>query len=107
MGLIWYGIVSARNGDKNIKNHWVFKVVEGPRPFKRASEDSKGFPRCYLGLLEAILNHLGAILEKKLFKKVRLPAPVKGARHLSTFWGSFWSNHGRSWPNLPHLVTKG
>jgi len=63
--LIWNGIVSARDGDENIKHHLLFKVVEGPRTFKRTSdllfkvvegprtfkrtsEDSKGIPRCYL-----------------------------------------------------------
>ena len=63
--MIWNGIVSARDGDENIKLHLLFKVVEdlktfkrtsdllfkvveGPGTFKRTSEDSKGIPRCYL-----------------------------------------------------------
>ena len=53
---------------KNLKNHLFFKVFGGPRPSKTASEDPRKVPRGYLGLLEAILSHLGAILETRAFK---------------------------------------
>jgi len=54
---------------KTLKNHWFFKVFGGPRPSKTASEDPKRLPRGYLGLLEAILSHLGAILKTRDFKR--------------------------------------
>ena len=53
---------------KTLKNHWFFQVFGGPRPSKTASKDQKMLPRGYLGLLEAILSHLGAILETRAFK---------------------------------------
>ena len=53
---------------KTLKNHWFFKVFGGPRPSKTASKDPKSLPRGYLGLLEAILSHLGAILETRASK---------------------------------------
>jgi len=53
---------------KTLKNHWFFKVFGGPRPSKTASEDPRRVPRGYLGLLGAILSHLGAILETRAFK---------------------------------------
>ena len=53
---------------KTLKNHWFFKVFGGPRPSKTASKDPKRLPRGYLGLLEAILSHLGAILKTRAFK---------------------------------------
>jgi len=61
---------------KTLKNHWFFKVFGGPRPSKTASEDPKRLPRGYLGLLEAILSHLGAILKTRAFKR----APAGSAR---------------------------
>ena len=63
---------------KTLKNHWFFKVFGGPRPSKTASKDPKSPPRGYLGLLEAILSHLGAILKTRAFK--RAPAG----------WGRCW-----------------
>ena len=54
---------------KTLKNHWFFKVFGGPRPSKTASKDPKSLPRGYLGLLEAILSHLGAILKTRAFKR--------------------------------------
>ena len=56
------------NFAKTLKNHWFFKVFGGPRPSKTASKDPKRLPRGYLGLLEAILSHLGAILKTRAFK---------------------------------------
>ena len=53
---------------KTFKNHLFFKLFGGPRPSKTASKDPKRLPRGYLGLLEAILKHLGAILETRAFK---------------------------------------
>ena len=53
---------------KTMKNHWFFQVFGGPRPSKTAYKDPKRLPRGYLGLLEAILSHLGAILETRAFK---------------------------------------
>ena len=53
---------------KTFKNHWFFKVFGGPRLSKTASKDPKRLPRDYLGLLEAILSHLGAILKTRAFK---------------------------------------
>ena len=54
---------------KTLKNHWFFKVFGGPRPSKTASKEPKSLPRGYLGLLEAILSHLGAILKTRAFKR--------------------------------------
>ena len=53
---------------KTLKNHWFFQVFGGPRPSKTAYKDPKRLPRGYLGLLEAILSHLGAILKTRAFK---------------------------------------
>ena len=53
---------------KTLKNQWFFKVFGGPGPSKTASEDPRRLSRGYLGLLEAILNHLGAILKVTAFK---------------------------------------
>ena len=53
---------------KTLKNHWFFKVFGGPRPSKTASEDPRRLPRGYLGLLGAILSHLGAILKTRACK---------------------------------------
>ena len=61
---------------KTLKNLWFFKVFGGPRPSKTASKDPKKLPRRYLGLLEAILSHLGAILKTRAFKR----APAGCAR---------------------------
>ena len=47
---------------KTLKKHWFFMVFGGPRPSKTASEDPRRVPRGYLGLLGAILSHLGTIL---------------------------------------------
>ena len=82
MGLIWYGIVSARSVIKHIKNHLFFKVFGGPRPSKRASGDPKGPPRCYLGLLEAIL---GPSWEKELLRELRQDRPLRGIAILYNF----------------------
>jgi len=54
---------------KTLKNHWFFKVFGGPRPSKTASEDPRRVPRGYLGLFEAILGHLGAILGTRAFQR--------------------------------------
>ena len=61
---------------KTFKNRLFFKVFGGPRPSKTASKDPKSPPRGYLGLLEAILSHLGAILKTRAFKR----APAGFAR---------------------------
>ena len=53
---------------KTLKNRLFFEVFVGPRPSKTASKDPERLPRGYLGLLEAILKHLGAILETRAFK---------------------------------------
>ena len=54
---------------KNLKkNNWFCKVFGVPRPSKTASKDPRRLPRGYLGLLGAILSHLGAILETRAFK---------------------------------------
>ena len=52
---------------KTVKNHEFSKVFGGPRPSKTASEVPRRLPRGYLGLLGAISNHLGAILETRAF----------------------------------------
>ena len=44
------------------------RFLGGPRLSKTASEDPRRVPRGYLGLLGAILSHLGAILETRAFK---------------------------------------
>ena len=82
---------------KTLKNHWFFKVFGGPRPSKTASKDPKSLPRGYLGLLEAILSHLGAILEIRAFKI----APViwdcewwHGFRPMMAHLESIWSHLG-------------
>ena len=54
---------------KTLKNHVFFKVFGCPRPSKTASKDPKGLSRGYLGLLEAILSHLGTILETRASKR--------------------------------------
>ena len=53
---------------KNLKKPLFFSGFGDPRPSKIASKDPKRLPRGYLGLLEAILKHLGAILETRAFK---------------------------------------
>ena len=53
---------------KTLKNHWFFNVFGGPRTSKTASEDPRRLPRGYLGLLGAILSHLGAILKTRAIK---------------------------------------
>ena len=53
---------------KNLKEHVFFKVFGGPGPSKTASEGPRRLSRGYLGLLEAILSHLGAILKVTAFK---------------------------------------
>ena len=52
---------------KTLKNHLFFKVFGGPRPSKTSSKDPKSLPRGYLGLLEAILSHLGSVLGPRAF----------------------------------------
>ena len=64
---------------KTLKNHLFFKVFGGPRPSKTASKDPKSLPRGYLGLLEAILSHLGAILETRAFKRAPAGSACAGA----------------------------
>ena len=54
---------------KTLKNHLCFKVFGIPRPSKTAYEDPRRLPRGYLGLLGAILSHLGTILETRAFQK--------------------------------------
>ena len=54
---------------KNLKKPLVFQGFGDPRPSKIASKDPKRLPRGYLGLLEAILSHLGAILKTRAFKR--------------------------------------
>ena len=61
---------------KKLKNNVFFKVFGGPRSSKTSYKDPKRLPRGYLGLLEAILSHLGAILKTRAFKR----APVGSAR---------------------------
>ena len=61
---------------KTLKNHWFFKVLGCPRPSKTASKDPRRLPRGYLGLLGAILTHLGTILKTRAFKR----APAGFAR---------------------------
>ena len=53
---------------KTLENHMFFKVFGAPRPSKAASDDPRRLPKGYLGLLGAILSHLGAILEARAFK---------------------------------------
>ena len=53
---------------KTLKNQCFFNVFGGPRPSKTASEDPRRLPRGYLGLLGAILSHLGAILKTRACK---------------------------------------
>ena len=53
---------------KNLRKPVVFKVFGGPKPSEIASKDPKRLPRGYLGLLEAIMGHLGAILKTRAFK---------------------------------------
>jgi len=53
---------------KTLKNHCFFLGFGDPRPSKMASKDLKRLPRGYLGLLEAIMGHLGAILNTRAFK---------------------------------------
>ena len=53
---------------KTLKKRLFFKAFGGPRPSKTASEDPRRVPRGYLGLLGAILTHLGTILEITAFK---------------------------------------
>ena len=82
-----------------------FYVFGGPEPSKTASEDPRRLPRGYLGLLEAILSHLGAILEIRVFEKApaswarewRLPSwlilePILGPKigHFLLIWGVFF-----------------
>ena len=52
----------------NLKKQVFFSGFGGPRPSKTAFKNPKRLPRGYLGLLEAILKHLGAILETRAFK---------------------------------------
>ena len=60
--------IGRKYGTKNLKKPLVFSNFGGPRPSKTASKDPKRLPRGYLGLLEAILSHLGAILKTRAFK---------------------------------------
>ena len=111
---------------KTLKNRWFFKVFGGPRPSKTASKDPKRLPRGYLGLLEAILIHLGAILKTRAFKiapaswdcsgasprwsilesilgpKISLKITCFGVVFWTTFWttfGPFWGPFwGQNWP---------
>ena len=53
---------------KTLKNRCFFQLFGGPRPSKTASKDQRRLPRGYLGLLEAIMGHLGAILKTRAFK---------------------------------------
>jgi hypothetical protein len=53
---------------KNLKKPLFFLGFGDPRPSKMASKDLKRLPRGYLGLLEAIMGHLGAILNTRAFK---------------------------------------
>ena len=47
---------------KTFENQWFFKVFGGSNAFQDSSEDPRNLPRGYLGLLGAVLSHLGAIL---------------------------------------------
>ena len=90
---------------KTLKNHRFFKVFGRPRPSKIASKDLKKLSRGYLGLLEAILSHLGAIWKTRALKRAPAgfacgaPSPKvpileiilePKIRLKSTFWGSFF-----------------
>ena len=83
---------------KTLKNHCFFLVFGGPRPSKTASKDPKRLPRGYLGLLEAILSHLGAILKTRAFKRAPAgwdrAAPFPKYPILGPFWGVFWDQIG-------------
>ena len=52
---------------KNLKNSF-FIFLGGPRRSKTASEDARRLPRGYLGLLRAILSHLGGMLSPRASK---------------------------------------
>jgi len=52
---------------KNLETPFVFLGFWGPRPFKTAYEEPRRLPRGYFGLLGAILNLLGTILETRVF----------------------------------------
>ena len=102
---------------KTLKNHLFFKVFGGPRPSKTASKDPKRLPRGYLGLLEAILSHLGAILKTRAFKRAPAgwdrggPSPklpilgfILGPKIVLkftflgvVFWTTFWTTFGQFW----------
>ena len=99
---------------KTLQNHWFFKVFGGQRPSKTASKDPKRFPRGYLGILEAILSHLGAILKTRAFKrapagfacaapspKIPILGPISGPKIILKitflgviFWSIFWPTFG-------------
>ena len=100
-----------------LKNYFFLNVFGGPRPSKTASKDPKRLPRGYLGLLEAILSHLGAILKTRAFKRApagsacaapppKLPilGPILGPKiglkftFLGVvFWTTFWITFGPFW----------
>ena len=66
---------------KTLKNRCFFQVFGGPRPSKTAFKDPNRLPKGYLGLLEAILSHLGAILKTRAFKR----APAGWDRQIGPF----------------------
>ena len=68
---------------KKLKKLLFFKGFGGPRPSKTASKDPKRLPRGYLGLLEDILKHLGAILETRAFKMAPASWDCAGASKLA------------------------
>ena len=53
---------------QTLKNHCFSLGFWGPRPSKTASQDPRKLPRRYLGLLRAILSHLGGHVGTKSFQ---------------------------------------
>ena len=102
---------------KTLKNQLFFVVFGGPRPSKTASKDPKSLPRGYLGLLEAILSHLGAILKTRAVKIAPASWDCSGAPPRWSilgsilgpkiglkftflgvvFWTTFWTTFGQFW----------
>ena len=53
---------------KTLKKQKFFNAFGDPRRSKTASEDARRLPRGYLGLLRAILSHLGGMLSPRASK---------------------------------------
>ena len=99
-----------------LKNHKFFKVFESPRPPKTAYEEPRRLPRGYLGLLGAILSHLGTILETRASKIApagfacawtspfwAILGPILGPEIslFFIFWGVvFWTSFLQFWEHL-------